>query len=284
MRSSLLSVFAWVAIRPEYLPAWVECQPKRAKNIPCREYVTLTLLVQVEWVREELVGAAAGDGGVGEEVVLQQGAGGFARGWRLDDAEDFELCDGELRNINPLRIRASVGRGQQQAIMFQQGEVVGGQAFEDVVVLEADADGDAGGAGAAGEGLAEEALGVLLAGGAEFADEADVLYFAQRQAENFAAGVENFEGAVVAEVAEIGISSKPVTAEPADNDGLLVGDHGPHDSRTRPSRPGKLCSCCSQRVYIVVSLPIVRLFQIGHKSFCAFDLPNFMPARLRMHA
>ena len=141
-----------------------------------------------------LVGAGVwGDQGV-EEVFLKTGdcGGGerlAARG-RGDDGDELEVGEGGAGDVNALGIGTGVGRGEEEACIVEdvveEGDVGGGETFEEVAGAEGHAEPEAFGAGAREKGAAGEALWVSGVGEVEVADVADVLDVAEEEGDDSA--------------------------------------------------------------------------------------------------
>lgn len=144
-----------------------------------------------------------------------------------DKRDNFKGLDGLARDIDTLGVGAGVRRGEQQARAADQGEIVGGEAFELVAVGEGEAEPEAGGAGTDGKTLVEEPLGVgLVAGiGGEVADITDPLDLVPGNAEELAGGVEDLQLRRIAVEVGAGVTGMPVAGELAHDDGLAEGGH-----------------------------------------------------------
>lgn len=141
------------------------------------------IIGKIAWLDEGLVGAGIGRDGSVEEVFLEGGDAGsgqrLAAGGGGDDGYELEFGEGGARNVEALGVRASIGWGEVEACVpdevVEEGEIGGGEAFEEVARAEGHAEPEAFGAGTSEEGAAGEALRVGGVGQIEVADVADVL-------------------------------------------------------------------------------------------------------------
>ena len=170
-----------------------------------------------------------------EEFVLEGLLGGFGGELRSpgrsgDDSEELEFGNGGAGNVDALGVRAGVGRSEEQAGVVdegvEQGEVGGGQAFQDVPGAEGDAEPEAFAAGARQEGAAGEALGVDWIGEIEVADEVDNLDVVDRQGDNASAEVEEIDGLGVDEVSVGEIAGEGISGKTPDDDLFAGVGHG----------------------------------------------------------
>lgn len=92
-------------------------------------------------------------------------------------------------------VGAEVGRVHEESFGRILGKVVGQDAFDDVVVLEFQANPQTFGAGTGGEGFTEHEIGV-----GELANEVDGLDVAEIDGDHVSGGVEEFEFAIDDEV------------------------------------------------------------------------------------
>jgi len=120
-----------------------------------------------------------------------------------------------------LGVRALVRRVDQVAFRQVLGQVGGHEAFEDFIVLEAEADPEAFGAGAGGEGFASEGFGV-----SELADEVDAVDLTQLYGDDRPGGVEQFEFAFVDELRGGDLAGDGVAIHLADDYFFVGRGHG----------------------------------------------------------
>ncbi len=107
-----------------------------------------------------------------------------------------------------------------------EGDVGGGEAFEEVAGAEGQAEPEAFGAGAGEEGAAGEAFGVDGVGEVEVADVADVLDVVEKKGDDAAAEIEEVDGAVADEAGEGQVAGEGFSGEAADDDLFVGGRHG----------------------------------------------------------
>jgi hypothetical protein len=134
-------------------------------------------------------------GALSSKLFLEQGylaliVGGAAAGAAGGAyyCQDYQRFEGGAGDEDPLGVGALVGWVYKVAFRQILGQVRGHQAFEDFVVFEAEADPEAFGAGAGGEGLAGQGFGV-----SELADEIDAFDLAEVHGNYVAGGIEEFE-------------------------------------------------------------------------------------------
>jgi len=162
-----------------------------------------------------------------EELVLEALFGWLGRercaaGGGGDDGEELHLRDGGAGDEEALGVGAGVRRGKEDAGVVdqrvEQGDVGGGEAFEEVAGAEGDPEPEALCAGAGEEGASGEAFGVGGVAQVEVADIADGFDVGERERENAAAEVEEVEDAVVGESGVGKIAREGVSGEAADDD------------------------------------------------------------------
>ncbi len=146
-----------------------------------------------------------------------------------DEAGYFQRLDGGAGDVDALGVGAGVWRGEQEAGAEEQGAVVGGEAFEQVAVVEGEAEPDAGGAGPSGEALVEEALGAGGVGGGvgggKVANVTDPLDLLPGDSEDLAGEVEDLQLGRVRGEAGGGVAGAPVPGELAHNHGFAERGH-----------------------------------------------------------
>lgn len=102
---------------------------------------------------------------------------GFWFGGGGDDGEDLEGGDGVTGDVETLGVGADIGWEEEEAAVFEEvveeGEVEGGESFQQVAADEGEAEPEAFAAGASEEGAAGEAFGIEFVGEVEVADEGD---------------------------------------------------------------------------------------------------------------
>jgi hypothetical protein len=186
-------------------------------------------------VKKHLVRAGVGIEGKMEELFLQSLLGGLA-GEGLaarragDDGEQQEVRDGGAGNVDALRVGASVGRGEEEASVVDQGVDQGAvgwsETLQQIAGTEGESNPEALCAGAREERAAGEAFGVGGVGEVEVADVADGLDVVQRQGEDSAGEVEQVDGVVAHETGVGEVSGEGVSGE-SPNDGFLASSrHG----------------------------------------------------------
>ncbi len=163
-----------------------------------------------ELLREEF-GLGGGGGGAGV-------AGGAAGD--TDDAEDFHFGEGGAGDEHAEVVAVEVGRGELNAGVEHVEQVVGDDAFHDVVVAEAEADPEAVELGSAEEGFA---LGEEVTG--EFADEVDGFDGVESEGAVLAVGGEQVDRFRAAERGRIQIAADGSAVE-QEYDDLFVGRGG----------------------------------------------------------
>ncbi len=118
----------------------------------------------------------------------------------------MKFGDGGAGDEDALGVGAGVGWGELEAGVVDEvigeGDVGGGEAFEQVAGAEGEAEPEAFGAGPGEEGAAGEALGVGGVVEVEVADVADVLYVVEGKGDDSAAEVEQIDGVVADEAGE----------------------------------------------------------------------------------
>jgi len=150
---------------------------------------------------------------------------GFALAGLGDDAEELELGDGGAGDEDALGVGAGVGRGYEETCAFNEGAVVGGEAFELFAVVEGHAQPDAGVAGFGGEAAAQKALRVGAFAGRELADGADPFDLIPADSVDFAGGVQELELGGCAEIVSGSVTSQPLASKLAYNHGFASNCH-----------------------------------------------------------
>ena len=195
------------------------------------------------WERSASVGAGIGWWDeVVEEVFLQGGDRGggerLAAGGCGDNGEELEFGDGGAGDVDTLGIGAGVGRGELEAGVLDEivseGDVDGGEAFEEVRSMVGGAEGhaepEAFAARLGEEGAAAEAFGIRGVVQVEVANVADVLDVVEKKRDDAAGEVQQVDGwlrgAVADEAGEGQVTGEGFASETTYYD-LFVG--GRHD-------------------------------------------------------
>ena len=151
----------------------------------------------------------------------------------------MQLGDGGAGDVDALGVGARVGRGEVESGVVDEvvgeGDIGGGEAFEDVACAEGEAEPETLGARTGEEGAAGEAFGVEGVVEVEVADVADVLYVLEEEGDNPAGEVEQVEGAfggfVENEGGEGQVAGESVSGVTAYDDLLVRGGHSLADCR-----------------------------------------------------
>ena len=145
-------------------------------------------------------------------------------------ARSWRSVEGGSGDVDALGVGAGIGRGEEESgvveEVVEEGDVGGGEAFEEVAAAEGHAEPEAFGAGAGEEGAAGEAFGVDGVGEVEVADVADVLDVVEKKGDDSAFEVEKIDGAVLDEGGERQVAGEGFAGEAADDDLFVGGGHG----------------------------------------------------------
>ena len=174
----------------------------------------------------------------GEEIGLPAIGGGRLALRRCCIAGADHGDDGELGNTSPgkkdaLGVRARIRRGNEESGGIEQREVVCRNAFQNGLVLEGHAQPDAGEAGAAGEGCAQQVLRIGGLTGVEVANEAGPLEGCQRDELSMGGEVQQLQriqvgarrGTTANETGGRQIAGEPVSIVHAEDGFFLCAGH-----------------------------------------------------------
>ena len=158
------------------------------------------------------------------------GLGGEAAGGGGDEAQDFDGLEGRARDKEAESVGARVGWGEEETVVVEErvgeGEVEGGEAFEEFVVLEGEAEPDAVAAGAGLEGHAADALGICLVVEVEVANVCNSLEGFEGEGSEAAVRLHEGDLAVAQEAGLGKVSPGEFVGDAAKNDFLLSWSHG----------------------------------------------------------
>jgi len=149
---------------------------------------------------------------IGGEVTTAMGG--------ADNGENGDRFEGSARDEDALGIGALIGRDEQEALGDLLEEVVRKKAFDDFAVFEAQADPEAVGARAGGEGFADERFGV-----GEVADEVDAFDLAEIDADDGSGSIEELKSALMHKIRRSDVAGNCVAIHFAHDDFLMSRGH-----------------------------------------------------------